>query len=342
MLKSLQAGRAIAALSVLAFHLHGSTVLPIWGQSHLAALSAHGNAGVDFFFVLSGFIIAFAHGDDIGKPDRALRYFRNRFVRVYPIYWLYTLAFLLLVALFGAVAPMPETTLDRISSFSLLRLSDGHHPLSVAWTLFYEIAFYLLFSLLILSKRLGVAAFSVWAVVILIFHRSTANDDPAGVWTSLACVNFFVGMGAYWVHRRLNRLGAWAMMLAALGVFIYAGSHVDHGLAPRYFKLLVALACGLLICGVAAIESRASLNLGPLSVIGNASYTLYLIHVHVGSAILKLLSRIAWLHTAPADLIFVLAVALTTGVAVALYFAVEKPLVGAFKAHRAVTRPATA
>src|SRR5271165_5758308 len=47
-------------------------------------------AGVDFFFVLSGFVMIYAHWYDIGRPDRVRRYCVKRFLRIYPPYWIIT------------------------------------------------------------------------------------------------------------------------------------------------------------------------------------------------------------------------------------------------------------
>jgi peptidoglycan/LPS O-acetylase OafA/YrhL len=55
-----------------------------------------GHAGVDLFFVISGFIITYVHYDDIGTPSRLGRYAARRFQRIYPLYWLATLVTLIL------------------------------------------------------------------------------------------------------------------------------------------------------------------------------------------------------------------------------------------------------
>ena len=69
MLKCLQAGRALAALAVVAFHLSTAFSDPRYGSHSIGqAFTRHGNLGVDFFFVLSGFIILNAHARDIGRP----------------------------------------------------------------------------------------------------------------------------------------------------------------------------------------------------------------------------------------------------------------------------------
>jgi len=318
-LKSLQAGRAIAALSVLAFHVQSSPQLP--SGSWLASKSGHGNMGVDFFFVLSGFIICHAHGKDIGQRDQLKRYVGNRFRRIYPIYWLYTAVFFAAFAVIGGVTVLPHTGAGWFSSLSLIRISPEHAPLSVAWTLFYEIAFYALFGLLILSRAIGTASFAVWAAAILAVHRYLPTHDPLGVWTSLLCANFFVGMAACWLHMRIGMKAALGMVGAGLAGLAVLAVIIDRS---PLAEPLAALSFGLLICGAAAWETRNRLNFGPLVLIGDASYTLYLIHEPVSQVVLKVLAKVGL--RVPADLTFVATIVLTTAACVAAYTLIERPL----------------
>ncbi len=83
----IEAGRALAALAVVLFHTDTIVTTNIVGAKALPLLGL-GERGVDFFFVLSGFIITLVHADDIGRPDR-LKYFAwRRWSRLYPILWL--------------------------------------------------------------------------------------------------------------------------------------------------------------------------------------------------------------------------------------------------------------
>src|SRR3546814_12797234 len=95
-IKSLQIGRGLAAMAVLAFHLSIMVTEPRFNLPPIFAdYTSHGRLGVDFFFVLSGFIMPFAYAKDIGNPDRAGGYALKRFIRLYPLYWLLTVAILL-------------------------------------------------------------------------------------------------------------------------------------------------------------------------------------------------------------------------------------------------------
>ena len=88
MLNSLQACRAIAAIFVVLSHTSGILSLPKYlGAKPFGPAFDFGFVGVDFFFVLSGFIIMYAHARDIGQPRAFGAYMWKRFSRAYPPYW---------------------------------------------------------------------------------------------------------------------------------------------------------------------------------------------------------------------------------------------------------------
>ena len=79
----IQLGRAVAAILVVLYH--GGRVLPQYvGPIDAAKYFTFGNAGVDFFFALSGFIIFYVHQQDINSPARLGHYLFRRTTRVYP------------------------------------------------------------------------------------------------------------------------------------------------------------------------------------------------------------------------------------------------------------------
>jgi exopolysaccharide production protein ExoZ len=335
MLNSLQVGRALAALSVAAFHL---SVEFAPGESAFADLTRQGHAGVNFFFVLSGFIILHAHGKDIGHPSQLGRYIRNRFTRVYPVYWLFTALFVIAVVTTNGSTLLPQTTLGWLSTISLFRISDESTPLSVAWTLFYEVGFYFTFAILIINKRAGLAAMAVWAAAILSFHQVAPRTSPLGVWTSLLGVNFFVGMAACWLYQRFPpRLAFIPLVLGAIGL-LFIALNVDRGMSEVAFVLAIAASCGLIILGAATIERSHRIFLPPLTGLGNASYTLYLVHQHVQGLIGEILSYLGLAQKLPADALFVTVLLLGAFVAYCIHRLVEEPLIRLVRRRRGGTR----
>ena len=342
MLSSLQAGRAIAATAVAAFHLSGMMGEPRYGGERVFHdWVARGNLGVDFFFVLSGFIILYAHEKDIGHPERWREYARRRFVRVYPVYWLYTLLFVLAFAVLGgAGAHVPTGAVDIATSVSLLRFSDAVPPLPVAWSLYNEVFFYAMFALLILNLRLGLLAFFAWALACLaMFHHMDGTPpDALRAYTALCNLWFFFGMGAYLLYKRLPT----GVVPLALGAAILAYSatlNLDHVLWP--FLLVTGLS--LAIAGIARLEAGGQLRCpGWLVFVGNASYTIYLVHTPVSGVLLKaaIMSGAHGVLGGEATFILVLAGTLLAGCMA--YAAVEKPLLRRLGTPRVKDRDARA
>ena len=83
-LEIIQASRGIAALLVVLFHVTELSQQKL-NQNFLSGLFAFGGSGVDFFFVLSGFIILFAHRADIGQKKKLKNFVIKRAIRVYPL-----------------------------------------------------------------------------------------------------------------------------------------------------------------------------------------------------------------------------------------------------------------
>ena len=145
MLVNVQFLRFIAAALVVLYH--ADSHLRSTGASPGALFSfaeAVGFAGVDIFFVISGFIMAHTTAGDAGPSD-ASAFARRRIARIYSGYWPF---FLLALGRFGWLAP------ERLSEASLVRSAilwpANVLLIAVSWTLVFEMVFYLLYSLLIL------------------------------------------------------------------------------------------------------------------------------------------------------------------------------------------------
>ena len=137
-----------------------------------------GHAGVDFFFVLSGFIITHVHRRDLGRPAALGRFCARRFVRIYPLYWVVS-AIVIGLALFS-----PDWATRLQPSYiiaSLLLLPHGQDPLlGVGWTLEHEMLFYLAFAAAIASRRLGFVLMAAGAAAAMAPARRSGNDMACG------------------------------------------------------------------------------------------------------------------------------------------------------------------
>jgi exopolysaccharide production protein ExoZ len=341
MLQTLQAGRALAAISVAAFHL--SILMGVdryGGVPVFQEFTKHGSRGVDFFFVLSGFIILFAHVGDIGKPRAWGEYLYRRFVRLYPIYWLYTAGFVALLALgFGTQASLPAGIGDWLSTLTLIRFSDGSPPITVAWTLFHEVAFYAAFSLLILSKRLGIAFFAICACVCLALYQypDTGERDAFNTYTAAYNLFFLLGMGAYWLYRR----GGSGVAEFLVGAVIFGFALMTMGLPHQLSPMLLAIGLAFLVAGATKLERRGVIKVPYfLAFIGNASYTIYLVHIAVEGLLLKIAIKTHLYQAAGPYVTYLLVLATTIGAGCVAYVLVERPLLAYLQARHKRRRAA--
>jgi exopolysaccharide production protein ExoZ len=332
MLHSLQAGRALAAIVVAAFHLSVMMGEPRYGgDARFLASTRLGYLGVDFFFVLSGFIILFAHAGDLGKPRRWGAYLWRRFVRLYPVYWLYTGIFMLLVALgFGTAAILPATAMDYVTTLTLVHFTTALPPLPVAWSLYHEVAFYAVFSLLILKVSLGVAAFVLMCIPAIVFfhHPGEAYASIFEIYTATPNLYFVLGMAAYLQYRR--RGSGLAELLVGLCLAAAALAGLDR--EPRLAPLVLVCGFALALAGIAKFEGAGRFAVPAVLVfMGNATYSLYLVHESVSGLLLKVLIRSGAYDALGSALTYFAVLAVTVAAGCLAYVLVEKPLLAALR-----------
>ena len=331
-LTTIQAGRGLAALAVVTFHLSvvmgvarygGTPVLQKW--THL------GHLGVDFFFVLSGFVILMAHHDDIGRPAKLRPYLWKRFIRVYPIYLLYT--FVLVALVLAGVGnspegPMPNTAAGWVSSFTLIRFSPEYPPIGPAWTLFHEVAFYVIFAALIVNRRAGALIIASWlAVCIALWHYPPEDGmTAAAVYLSAYSVHFGLGMLAYLAYRHLRWRSCMALGGVGLGV-LGATYYVGH--TPPF-----AWACGF--SGLLLISASTERQFGIrapawLRYLGDSSYSLYLLHLAFLGLLLKVAMKIKLTQAIGGVGTYLLVLVGATLLACLAYRLVEAPMLRALR-----------
>lgn len=335
MLRSLQAGRALAAAAVAAFHLSlGMGLARYGGKEVFGEYTRLGNRGVDFFFVLSGFIILFAHHEDIDKPSAWGKYVYRRFVRLYPIYWLYTLVFVALLAILGGTdAKMPTTFGDWATSLSLVRFTGGEPPLQVAWTLFHEVAFYAVFSILIISRRAGFVALGAFMLVAILFYQYPAEGSrsPLNVYTAAYNLFFLLGMCSFWLYRR----GGNGLIEFSIGLFITVAALRTIPLPHQLSPLLLVFGFSVFLAGIAKLEQSGQFKIPLfLAFIGDASYTIYLTHVSFEGLLLKIAMKISLPHRIGYESTFFLVFAGTISLGCVAYYLIERPLLDTLRQKR--------
>jgi peptidoglycan/LPS O-acetylase OafA/YrhL len=288
---------------------------------------AFGHAGVDFFFVISGFIISFAHGHELGRPDRLLNYLWRRATRIYPVYWVVTA----LVIALSLVSAHRDERLDlpHVVASIFLWPQTREPLLGVAWTLEHEMLFYCAFAIALIRRELAVPL--VAAALILVAGAWAFPGHPALDFLGDAYhLQFLMGIGGALVLRAVPAPGTPVLLVSAVAGFIAAGIAENLGAFPTaglVSKLLFGIASTAIVIGVASAERQKLLKFGAVGTFfGAASYSIYLIHTIAIGLTARILAGSGAMAVLPGGA--VLAIVSVAGVAagLGLYALVERPL----------------
>jgi len=299
-LRSLEMLRALAALLVVMSHT--DTIFRTAHAAPFGGIFKSGNLGVDLFFVLSGFIIAYVHRGDLGRPRRLGRYVFNRVTRIYPAVWIMTLlAIAVYMVGFGGAGKAGKLDPIAIGASFLLLPQQGAPLVNVTWTLTYEIFFYAVFAVAILNLRLGLILFLAWQAVTAIVCLSGVDLGLAGYYFHGICLEFSLGMAcAWWLMRAPDAryLSAyWAVLAAGIATFA-AGLAWSSAFASA--EALCAFGATGMIAALVRLEQADRIRVPAFLVrLGNASYAIYIVHYSVMALLASVL--IGKLHLPPTD-----------------------------------------
>lgn len=328
-LYSLQAGRGIAAILVVFYHA-SSTIFhnpKFFPDTIFNNFFNFGHSGVIFFFVLSGFIILSAHLTDIGRPDRLRNYTFKRFVRVYPVYWTIIFPISIVYFLRPEISNPELTSHSVIANSFLLFGSNSRASLAVAWTLFHEILFYAAFAVLILHRSIGTIIMTGWFL-------SCGIAAVLGFDTSyhLSYMNLFflLGMACFVITSRTSIKNP--MPIAILGIMAFFGVGMIEVFGPAVAPQLLAIGYGLSaavgIVGVVTYEKGRNIRFPTwVTLVGDASYSIYLVHYPALSVITRIWIKIFGNDRFPAAINFVAIVGAAVIAGVIFHIVVEKPLI---------------
>src|SRR5690606_36654050 len=303
--------------------------------------------GVDLFFVLSGFIMCLTVRLNLDDgPENASYFIKKRIVRIFPIYILCTVPLLL----FNIKAEGVKDAYFYIGYLLLLPsiTSDSTYRLvlSPGWSLTYEMLFYSLFAFLILftrDKNRLLKANIVFLISLVVIVRMLSIQGPQLGWVNLRYIigdtllwNFGLGVVVYWLYMKYkNRfkinLGYSLTLLIAISVisvFLYG-----------YFIILRILAFGLPAFIIVALFTLTKNHSGNRKIIkkmvfiGDASYSIYLVHYYFVFFKPRVLLLEGFLNINPYVFLNIVDIVLVIGSVVAgcvFYLHIEKPIIKYF------------
>lgn len=336
---SIQYLRAVAALGVVAHHL--AVQFPRFGSG--IELPEFLSAGVDLFFVISGFIMWMTTRSSDITPAQ---FYRKRVVRIVPLYWLFTSLLVLIALVAPSVLQSGAFDLNHIiASYFFIPYThpvvDAIYPILVpGWTLNYEMFFYAIFGLALFLP----ASMRLWAVggllILLSIFGAVVSPTNAALkfWTDAILIEFLFGMliAAALASGKLHlgRGPAWALIVLGLALVAIPGSS-SHGLSRTWF---FGVPAALILIGAVSLDALGSVGRWRIPrLLGDASYSIYLSHGITLSALSHVWQRLHMGGEPIAIFAFcVLGMGAAIVVGIAVYYLVERPLTGAFMPRKRV------
>jgi exopolysaccharide production protein ExoZ len=268
-LLNLELLRFVAAAWVVTAHTAGSlqglgVTVPLFG------IFSRGWAGVDLFFVISGYVIA--HGS-LHQPRGIGRFVLQRLIRIVPAYWIVSIA-LLLVLFASTAAGIPNTSfVDFSPGWLIASLFFVSLPLGfegpfvyLGWSLEYEMLFYFLFaiSMLITSKP----AQRIWLAIALVIGVSVVFPG------SFLQLEFALGCLVALIARKIPRGRNRGVVFLVSGLASFIVFSVIGLSIPRFLEYGIGFS--LIVLGVVLLPQISS---KPWKHLGASSYAVYLLQV---------------------------------------------------------------
>jgi exopolysaccharide production protein ExoZ len=342
--------RGFAALVVVGYHCHLASNAN-FGIFPLKQIFALGLLGVDFFFVLSGFIITYIHLSDLRHQTPVSLFARKRFFRIYPIYWLVALITFAYLVIVEKGKPEHISFALQWNNWSDWRYVIGSFMLfpqpelglvDVSWTLSFELLFYVVFAAAIaMGWTFARLAFFTWITLILAQYHGVwhTGDHYLNFMLSPLIMEFLMGCLLAYIFReekiRLT-LPIFIVFTAILGTvaFIYLKVYGHHFTRESWNYVLIIGAAVLAIWTCATVDRSRKLagrNWGILMLLGNASYSIYLIHTLAIKIVYRaangLFGKETFEHSVfNTNILFFVAALIATVTGIILHLFLEQPL----------------
>ena len=327
-LRSVQAMRGLAAVMVLLLHAT-EVATERFGSRHQNWWA--GAAGVDIFFVISGYVMSLSSGRLVRRQGGATEFLKRRLERIVPIYWIATTLNVDLLLWVPALRFLwLRGSCHVVASYLFLPTWNTMHAalpvVPVGWTLNFEMLYYALFALALALKlpplRMLTPLLIGMALVPLAVH---ARVYALLTWCDPILLEFLFGMLLERAWRRGWKLWpgvAWVVFCVAMTLLV---------LFPRPDGTLLRP----LLWGLPAVEDTVGRRVPPwMLLIGDASYSIYLTHGFVLPVVAMFLEAMPWAEMRTMLPVLAASLALCLGAGWMFYRWIELPLIHFFRRRR--------
>jgi peptidoglycan/LPS O-acetylase OafA/YrhL len=295
--------RGIFSSLIILFHLRGFTSALLVNNSFIA----NSDLFVDFFFILSGFVMAFKY-EQVNTGGELLTFLKKRFLRIYPLHFIVLVCFIAIELLKGLASSYVHvnklsnesnniytviTNLLLLNSVKFPGINDVSWNIA-SWSISAEAISYLVFGCTVLAinkYRIGAAKNYVYAAVLLVaaFALYNVKNNFELIYTFdygflRGIIGFFTGVLCYKAYRQMAWLktisSTWFHIIEPLFVLLiivavcYGDSMKPYGFAYEILFFIVVIIFALERGWISNLLNRSKL----LHLSGKYSYSIYMTH----------------------------------------------------------------
>lgn len=349
MIKNIQYLRFLAAFIVVFAHSN----MNMYGLS--AKATDLGGFGVDIFFVISGFImpfILFGGKYKEGLPKiTAGQFIWRRITRIWPMYFLATMSVVLL-SWMVANSMFDNAGADFAYHYNAARTSvrwvidsltftHGLNPpvLGTGWTLQVEFMFYTALAAVLLSKprtliQLELSLIGLFAFFFVAGSGNLAISGFAKTYANPMIIEFAFGMLVYRMYSYdclIPKGAALALIVAALPVFLWVEmSEAIKNFGPLYRPIVWGGFAFVMVASAMSLESYTPESKF-LLLLGDSSYSLYLVHYIIGPVIIHYWTNNSMQSSVSIWLYMPMFIVVCHAAGIATHLYIEKPINSAIR-----------
>lgn len=315
--------RGIAAFGIMLYHYLSWTYGNFESKSFMGRVGVY---GVSIFYVLSGLTLYHVYIQRM-VPNREdlFQFAKKRFFRIFPLLWLATIASVLL----KREIPNWENLFLNLSGLFGFVKWDTYFSTGV-WSIGNELVFYVFFPFFIYFSKNNKSVFYLISTLIFLIYlqfafsilspEKTITEQWRNYVNPLNQVFLFLGgylIGFLSEKKEIRNEYSWLFMIGGLALFTSYPSYGDNiYLVTGYNRLIFTLSCFMMVLGIYKVKGQLPKNLQtPLSWLGEASYSVYLLHPIVfslsGIALKMILGKLGmpdlirfnWLIAIPVSLV---------------------------------------
>jgi peptidoglycan/LPS O-acetylase OafA/YrhL len=334
--------RALATIAVAATHFQIDFNRLVDAASALPAFMPVARGAFDFFFIISGFVLVYSSNALFGTTTGPRTFFLRRLIRLLPLYYLATTLYVIMASAIPSLGKTfsTETIIASYLFIPVPRLDGLIQPVvGQGWTLNYEMFFYILFAVSVLApRRAAVALASLFIVIAVIVGRLFPLPTAWNYWCQPIILEFILGMTLGLAFMEGLRIPAWSgWVLVGLGLSILVFWPMDGDTYNTTRVMLLGVPAALVTGGFTLGDLiKPSGPARIMSIIGDASLSLYLFHSFPIRGVLHLA---IWLGFNPAGapwLLLVISLLLAIAMSIVMYRYLEAPTTRALRRRLSV------